>query len=306
MSEAPPAAPPPPPPATPPAAPPPSGVQEPWAKSWIKSDFTLDSAALERLPDHLKGIKEPMSRFKSFEDFVGSYANANMLASKKGLAPLAADAPDTVKAERKQLLDTINGVPSNPKDYQIARPEFVPEEQWNPKLVESTSAWAHKHSVSPAALKELTDGNMALVKEQIEGQKQYATQFFAEQRKAFETQIRTENIPLDRADAMAERGASALGVDLATPENEALMKNATFRLAMMRHAVATGEDTTVRGNGAALVGDALQQANDIVQNPANPLHGQYWNKEGKFTQDQNKAAVAKVIELHRMAAAKKK
>lgn len=284
-----------------------SGINEPWAKSWIKPDFTLDSKALDRLPDHLKPLKEVLGRQRSFEDVLTVMQNQQMLAGKKGLAPLPADAPEPVKAERKALLDQINGVPPKPTDYKIERPDFVPEDQWNPKLSEATSAWAHKHSVSPAALKELTDANLALVKEQLTAQQQYETQFFQKHQQAFEAQIRQDNIALDRANSLVERGAKDLGLDPANPEHQVILKNSAVKLAMMRHAIATGEDQVVTGNSAASdVNDPGKQASDIVHNPANPLYAQYWNKEGKFTRSQNQAAVEKVKELWRLDGARKK
>jgi hypothetical protein len=285
--------------------PPASGVADHWAKSFFKPDFSLDHAALERLPDQHKGLKEVLSRQKTFDDVLTVMQHQQQLAGKKGLAPLPPDASETLRAERKAHMDQINGVPPSPKDYGLTKPEDLPEGAWHPKLVENAQAWAHKHSVSPAALKELVGMNLASAKEQLAGYADQERQFLAAQQQAFEGQIRLDNIPLERANSLVERGAKALGLDTEKPENQMLLKNASVRLMAMRHALATGEDTASEQGGAtAATTDFETQANDIVHNPANPLYAQYWNRDGKFTRAQHESAVQKVNELYRQHTAK--
>ncbi len=59
--------------AAPSTPPPSSGISEPWAKEWIKPDYTFDHKALERLPDHLKGLKPTLERSRSLEDFLTTF-----------------------------------------------------------------------------------------------------------------------------------------------------------------------------------------------------------------------------------------
>lgn len=282
-----------------------SGIHDHWAKSFIKPDFSLDHSALERLPEHHKGLKEVLSRQKTFDDVLTVMQHQQQLAGRKGLAPLPADAPEAAKVERKALIDQINGVPPSPKDYGITKPADLPDNAWHPKLVENAQAWAHKYSVSPSALKELVGMNLASAKEQIAEHQQYEQQFFAKQEQDFSAQIRQDNIPAERANALVERGAKALGLDASLPEVQAILKNANVRLMAMRHAIATGEDTSPKeGGGAGAVSDAGTQASDIQHNPANPLYAQYWNRDGKFTRAQHEAAVQKVNELWRQDSAR--
>lgn len=273
-----------------------SGVQEPWAKDWIKSDYSFDHKALERLPDHLKGLKPTLERSKSLEDFLVTFQNQNMLVGKKALAPLPADAPEAVRLERKQLIDTINGVPPAPKDYGITRPQDFPEEHWNQPLADKATAWAHKHSVSPAAMKELVyEINGGAIKESIASQGQYVQQFYAEQDKRFEAALKQANIPSDRAAGLVEKGALALGLDLSQEDTKNFMKGSEARLMAMKHAIAIGEDHAVTDSGTSSTGDdPAALAKDAQSNPANPLHAQYWNKDGKFSRATQDAAIAKV------------
>src|SRR5271154_1489143 len=80
-----------------------SGISEPWAKSWIKPDFSLDHTALERMPDHLKGMKATLEKYPNFEAALTGWQNQQVMAGKKGLAPLPSDAPPAALAERKGL-----------------------------------------------------------------------------------------------------------------------------------------------------------------------------------------------------------
>lgn len=279
----------------------PSGVPEHWGKSWLKSDFTLDPAALERLPDHLKGSREWLSRQRTFEDVLTVAQNAQFLAGKKGLAPLPADAPEAVRTERKQLLDTINGVPPKFTDYKIERPQDISEQHWNPKLVEGFSKWAHDNSVPPAAVKQLVEMQLGTVKGQLQAQADYERNFFAQEAKTFSETVRAENIPEDKAVALVQKGAVALGLDLQDANTQNFLKGSRARLMAMRHALATAEDATVQGAGSgANAENPGASADDIVRNPANPLYAQYWNRDGKFSRDQQNSAVEKVNQLRKL------
>lgn len=274
-----------------------SGVPDVWAKDWIKPDFTLNSAALERLPNHLKGLRPTLERQKTFEGVLMALDHANTVAGKKALAPLPAGAPPEVQAERKQLLDAINGVPAKPQEYGIAKPQDFPEAYWNQKLADNFTAWAHKHSVSPAAAKELVfDIQGAAVKEQLASQAQYEAQFWAGQQQLFEATLKRENIPSDKANALVEKGALALGLDLQNEQTKTFLKGADARLMAMRHAIAIGEDTAGAGLTATGGGerDPAALAQSARSNPSDPLYAVYWNREGKYSRADQEAAIAKV------------
>lgn len=284
-----------------------NAVQDPWFKDWVQSDGTLNSKSLERLPDHLKPLKDSWSRLRTIDDLGTTSVHAQTLIGKKALAPLPADAPDTAKAERKALLDGINGVPSSPKDYGISRPADLPESQWNQKLADNYSAWAHKYSVSPAAAKELMQVQVLAVKDQLANQASYVQTFFANEDKAFEATIKQQNIPAERAAALIQKGALAAGLDMASEKTKTFLKGADARLLAMRFALATGEDSagipgSESNRGGA--GDPAELAKSAMKDPTNPLHGPYWNREGKYTRSDHDSAVEKVMEWLRQAEAK--
>ncbi len=301
------------PPAAAPAAQPPasgattgSAVQPAWFRDYIKEDGSLNPSALDRLPDHLKPLKSTWERAKTFEDLGTMHLNSQHLNGKKALAPLPADAPEHVRTERKALMDSLAGVPATPKEYGIARPQDLPEQFWSEPAANNLAAWAHKHSVSPAAAKELMMTHADLIKGQAAEHEQYVSKYHGEQQAAFEAQIKQENIPGDKASALIEKGALSLGLDPQSAETQKLFKDsAAVRLMAMRHAIAIGEDHAVTSSSTGTQEpDPEAAAKDIQGNPANPLYAAYWNKDQKYSREAQQSAVEKVNGLLRQASAK--
>lgn len=281
-------------PATPPAVP----ATAPNLSEWRKSDGSINHAAFAALPEDIRHVGETLGKYKTDVDMFRGIANLQTLGGKKGLIPLAADAPPEVRAERKSLMDSINGVPKEAKDYGIKKPDGIPDAYWNPKLVDGYVAWAHKHSVSPAAAKEMVEVQLATVKDQLAQQAQYETDFFAKQQQAFDAAIRTEGVSADKAASLVERGAIKLGMDIKDPGVQTLLKNSNVRLMALRHAVATGEDSFVGGDAPrGSEGDPERLASDAVHNKANPLYEPLHNT----SHPQHKMAAQKVDGWWRLA-----
>lgn len=280
-----------------------SGISEPWAKEWIKGDFTLNHEALSRLPDHLKALEPTLKRQQNLEGILIDYAHKTNLAGQKGLTPLMPGSPPEVIAKRKEFLDTANGVPKTWQEYGVQKPQDLKDEVWDGKLAEGVAQWAHKYSVPPTAVKELVDLSVSQAKGRLTENEQHVTQFWANEQKIFDAAIRTENIPAERANALVEKGAVALGLDLKNESTKTFLQGATARLMAMHHAMAIGEDSAaVAGAEPTGMGtDYAAQAKDIRQNPANPLNGAYWNKGNKFSRSDHDAAVQRVNELIRLA-----
>ena len=279
-----------------------SAATEPYFKSWLQSDGTLSAAALDRLPDHLKDLRPTLERQKTLDDVLVVMKNQQVLSGKKALAPLPPGSPPEAIAERKALLDGINGVPKEAKDYGITRPADLPENLWSQKMADKYSAWAHKYSVSPAAAKELMGENLGIIREQLAEQANYETQFYAKESQKFEEIARTENIPLDRAQAMIDKAVIAFGLDPKDPQTERWLKSANTKSVLMRHAIAIGEDRTITGNAGtgASTQSYKEQADSIRRDPANPLNAAFRNEGGKYSRDDHEAAVARWQELLRL------
>ena len=295
-----------------PPAPPANGappvIAQPWFKGWVRDDGTLDNTALERLPAHLSPLRETWGRQKTIDDIGVTTAHFQTLAAKKALAPLAADAPEAARLERKAHLDSLNGVPKEAKEYGLTRPESVPERAWDAAYVDKVAGWAHKHSVPPTAMKELLNDVVATqVKGQLESQANAESAFWNEQQQNFDAIIKRENISSEKAAGLVEKGAIALGLDMTSDRTKVLLKGTDARLMALRHAIAIGEDSFVKGDAPDQPDrDPFKVAKDIQNNPANPEYAVYHNREGKYTRSQQDAVIAKVNESYRLATAKKK
>jgi len=267
--------------------------------SWANADGTFAPSFYETLPADIAGLKDDIAKFKTPSELARAYAHNKHFAGQKGLIPLDANAPKEVREARKALLDSIGGVPKEPKEYGLQRPADIPERAWDADYVGKVQEWAYRNSIPPSAMKELVNDVVASqIKGQVAGQQASEAKFWSDQAAAFETAIKAEGINADKANALAERGATALGFNMENPTDKLVLKNATVRLAMMRHAIATGEDSYVAGEAAkGSGGDALAQAKDASENPANPLFAPL----GDPKHPQHKAVKAQVDELWRRA-----
>ena len=280
-----------------------SAVKEPYYKTLINADGTLNHKALDNLPDHLAALKPTLARQKSLDDVFTVMGNQQTLVGKKALGPLPPNATPEMVAERKGLLDSINGVPKDPKDYGIVKPENISNELWNDGLAKGAAEIAHKYSAPPAMLKDLVALQTAELQKQLLAQQDYERAFFAKQQDNLVQTLKLENIPLTKAQELAERGAQKLGLDLQNPDIQTLMKNSNVFLMAMRHALSTSEDKFVSGEAkSSLGGDPAALAKDATSNKANPLYAPYWDTQ----HPQNKMAKETVIQWRNLAAAKAK
>ncbi len=287
-----------------PNAAPVSAVAEPWFKDWIKADGSLDSKALDRLPDHAKGLKTSWANLKTIDDLATTSVHQQFLVGKKALAPLPADAPAPVLAERKALMDSINGVPAAPKDYGIVKPADLPDAAWLPDMAEGFAKWAHENSVSPTAAKKLMALQMETVKTQLGKQAEYEQGFWTQEQANFDSLLKRENIPSDRANQLVEKGAIALGLDLTNERTKTFLKGTDARMMAMRHALAIGEDNFVQGDSKATESNPEELAKSAMHDKSNPLYEPYWNRDGKYPRDVAEAARAKVEGWLRQVSAK--
>lgn len=269
----------------------------PFYKGLYGDDGKIDKAALDRLPDHLKPHKDVFAKYDTVDALLAGFGNAHSMAVKKALAPLSGNEPAEVVAERKGLLDTINNVPKDVKGYGIVRPETLPEEFWNQEGADEFGKLAQKHSISPAAVKDLLALQVKMTQGELDRGKAGETEYYAKQDTAFMAGLQKLGMDADRGTDLASRGAATLGID---PKN-AILKNADVRLAMVKFATLVSEEKLIRGTEQAGGGmSALEQARDIVSNPANPLHKAFHDP----TDPRNEAAKEKVNTLYRTAPAR--
>ncbi len=261
---------------------------DPWYKGWLREDGTVDAKAYDRLPEHLQHLKPSLATLGTADDIFTKMAHLNTLAGKKGLAPLPADAPPAVKAERDALMRSINGVPEKPEGYGITKPADLPDSQWNGEYVSAAAKIMHAHNAPPSMVKALVELNMGEAKKQEAAQQSYEAQFFKEQETKIAEQFRLDGVPLDKGMDLAARTALRFGID---PKADPIFKNAGVVLMLQKVGVAIGEPQLVTGtgDGPQAQNDAAR-AEDIMHNKANPEYKIYWDG----SHPQNKAVKQKV------------
>lgn len=257
---------------TPPAAPVATG---PWYADWLKTDGTVNPAAYERLPEHLRHLGPSLANAKSIDDVMLKMAHLNTLAGKKGLAPLPADAPANVKAERDALMRSINGVPEKPEGYGITKPKDLPDALWNGEYVNEAAKILHAHNAPPSAVAQLVQLSLKEGQKQMAAQASYEAEFFRQQEQKIAEGFQQQGIPTEKGLDLASRTAQRFGID---PKENPIFKNADVVMMLHKVGIAIGEPNLVTGEGAApdVQSDAAK-AEDIIHNKANPEYAIYWN-----------------------------
>ncbi len=259
-----------------------------WGADWLKPDGTVNGAAFDRAPEHLRGLRDgELKNAKTLEDVMTKMTHLATLAGKKGLAPLPADAKPEVVAERNALLRSINGVPDKPEDYGIAKPADLPDAAWNEDAAKSFTAIAHKWNIPPGAVKEIVGEQAKLAVGQLAAQANYEKEFFEGQERDFKTALEKEGTPYDKAMDLATRTAKTFGLDPESP----MFKNAQVRLMLKNIGVAIGEPRLVTGGAGdqAAAGDRAK-AEAIIHDKTNPEYAIYHDG----THPQNRVVKEKV------------
>lgn len=287
--------------------PPPNGGNpppppKPFYEGLYGADGKIDKAALDRLPDHLKPHKDVLGKYDTIEALLSGFGNAHSMAVKKALVPLTGTEPPEIVAERKAHLDQINGVPKDPKGYGIVRPETLPEMHWNQEGADQFALLAQKHSLSPAAVKDLLALQVGLTQGEIERGKANDTDWYANQDKVYEAGLKTLGMDADKGKDMMTRGAQTLGIDPKDP----IMRSAAARLAAIRMTALVSEHKLVTGDPTQASGgdDPLAQARDIMGNPQNPLH-KAWKDQNDPRHEDAKDKVNALYQQHGERQAKK-
>ena len=141
-------------PAVPAAAP----VAAPAAPAWVNADGTFAQGWLDKLGPDLKG-NPALATVPTLEDLAKSYVHTKRLVGTKLQAPSESSTPEDVAAWRKTV-----GAPETPEGYGELRPDDFPADQWDGAAAGELTKIAHKHHMSPAALKEVVALHSAQVK----------------------------------------------------------------------------------------------------------------------------------------------
>ncbi len=136
------------------------------AAGWVNPDGTFAQGWLEKLPQDLRA-NPSLTVLPSIEAMAKSYVETKGLVGKKLEVPGEGAAPEVVAAWRKTL-----GVPEAAEGYlgdaKTLRPEDFPEKLWDGEGEKKFLALAHKHNLTPAAVKDIIGFHAGGIKAQLE------------------------------------------------------------------------------------------------------------------------------------------
>lgn len=171
--------------------------------------------------------------------------------------------PEEIAAFRKAL-----GVPDTAEGYGALRPETIPEGVWDADAEKALQSVAHKHNLTPAALKDIVglyagqiDGQMkmgeAQAKEFVAGE---TSKLRGEWGDSFEPNVRN-----------VVRLAATVGLDPTNP----IFQSADVVRAFHRITSMMSEDKLINGATVNLAVSPQEQAKDVMTNPKNPHYEAY-------------------------------
>jgi hypothetical protein len=230
----------------------------------------LDHSAYDRLPEHLKPYSDAFKKYGKLDDLLGGFVHSLHLNGKKGLMPLPANADEKTKGEFNARLRELLNVPEKPEGYGVKKPEGISDEAWNSGYVNGALSVLHKHNVSPEAVKELVDFDFRHGS-QILAQQEAAK---AQALEAAAQDLRTSfGADYDKKIGLAQRAARTFGLEVEDPE---IGNNPKVIKFLARVAEGISEDRLVQGGNDANTGMSDKaRAEDIINNPSNPLNKAY-------------------------------
>jgi hypothetical protein len=252
---------------------------------------TLNKGNFDALPEHLQQYRPIFEKYDTVEALFGALGNASTLVGKKGLMPLPEGADEKTVSEFNARLAEVLGVPEDPKGYGIQKPEGIPDNLWDQEYVEQAASKFKELNLSPKQAQELIQMDAARAIEMDQQRLQAQETYEKEQRNLVSEAFGADE---HRKLASAQQVAKSLGIDINDP---ALANNASLVIALSRVSDMLGEDRFGGDDGTGQTKGHAEQAQDIIQNPANPDHAIYMDRNHPL----HSKVVAKVTELNRLA-----
>lgn len=214
--------------------------------------------------EDLQGAARTLAKFKRPEALAKSYA---ALESLKGY-------PDPQDSARMQAFRRSMGLPENPDEFTIPRPEEAPEGTWDDALAARLTKVAYEYGVPEPALKALAGSYARECREYLQAyqiaQQEAVEQAEAELQNEWGAQYESN---LNAAHNALTRLAAACGVDadelLDSPD---VQKNADFIRVLNEAAKLMDEAPMHRGS---VGGDPKDEARRMLYDPTHPLHEAY-------------------------------
>lgn len=224
--------------------------------TWAKEDGTFSDGWIERLPQDLRG-EASLKVLPGVIDLAKSYVSTKKLIGTKLEMPGDGATAEQLAAWRKTV-----GAPEKPEGYlgdaKSLRPDSVPENLWDAEGEKAFLALAHKHSLPPAAVKEILGLHAANTQAALEASK--ATE--GETLKAEMGKLRQAfGAEFDTKVNLAARVAQTVGLS----KDHAIFTNAEVVQAFAKLGALFSEDKLVKGDAAGIngsIGNKIREISD--------------------------------------------
>ena len=262
-----------------------STASAPW--TWAKEDGSFNDGWAERLPEQIRGHAS-LKVIGSLPDLAKSYIETKAMIGKKLEAPAQNASPEQIAAWRK-----VVGAPDKLEGYyadrKSLRPDSIPEGLWDQKSEQRFVQLAHKHHLSPTAVKEILGFYGENVSDGLKASQQHETAHLHNEMSSlrqawgreFDTNLHT-----------AARVAQMVGLD---PKSHPIFTSAEVVQAFARIGKLMSEDKLVTGSAGGILGSAADRIRDLTDPSSNSILAREYR--GEFGAQRQSAAQAQYHQL---------
>jgi hypothetical protein len=248
-------------------------------RSLIGDDGRFVSGYHEKLPENLR---EHAKHFQKYTDPIQALQhtlNLQQLLGQKANAVVIPDA--TAPREAWDPVLKKLGVPDSPDGYGLKAPDNLPEGVTvSPEELQGFATLAHEIGLTPQQVAKLQEYDLGRAGKSASSSAEQAAAIEAQeldkQREVLKKEWGTGQ-DADKKRALAERAALTFGFTPDEVKADPLFRNARFVMTLARAGAAMSEDSLASGENAGLGGGLKHKANDIINNPNNPLYKRYWD-----------------------------
>lgn len=231
--------------------------------------------------DHIPGMEPYKAMAVNYTDLPSVFKtlgdNMAVARGKAGIQPLPADATDEQKSAWDTEVRRLMGVPEQgtPEAYAL-KPETLPDGvTWDEGRAAKFAEIAHKVGMTPGQAKEMQSLYLGIQQEEVAARETAWKTGMEKEAAELKT---TFGDKLNNVVTSAQRAALAVNLpaDVMNPQSPNFMALSGVQILQMANklAEALGE-TRLPAAGAVNALSPRDQAMDIINNPANPLHALY-------------------------------
>lgn len=232
----------------------------------------------EKLPEsfrehgkHFAKYGDPIQALQhtlNLQQLLGSKADAVVI-------PAADAGPEAWAPVLKRL-----GVPDSPDGYGLKVPEKLPEGvKVDEAELKEFATFAHGIGLTPQQVAKLQEFDLGRVTKSAAASATSAAEIeaaeFGKQQELLKKEWGSGPDAIKK-NALAQRAALTFGFSAEEIKSDPLFRNARFVMTLAKMGASMSEDSLTSGENLNSAGGMKAKAQDVINNPNNPLHAKYW------------------------------